>query len=301
MRAQHVAERYADLHLKICSGFEQADGVGKFQKNPWKRDIGEGLTCVMSNGKAIEKAGVNFSYVSGEFTPHMKKLLEKEAGTFAATGISSIIHPINPFVPIIHMNIRYFATDTGDEWFGGGIDLTPHYIDGMEAKMFHLSLKEVCDRYDPHFYTKFKKGADDYFFLPHRNETRGVGGIFFDHLQPGAFLSFERLFRFTQDIGSAYPLIYSQILKNKAEISYQEKQKHWQKVRRGRYVEFNLIYDRGTKFGLESQGNIESILVSLPPEVIWEYDYTPEENSLEFQTQKMLIKNIDWINFVKNE
>ena len=298
MRAQHVAAHYADLHLKICHGFELADGVGKFQKNHWERDIGEGLTCVMSNGKAIEKAGVNFSHVSGAFTPHLKKVLGKEAGTFAATGISSIVHPISPLVPIIHMNIRYFSTDTGDEWFGGGIDLTPHYIDGTEAKMFHQSLKEICDRYDPHFYTKFKQWADDYFFIPHRNETRGVGGIFFDHLQPGVSLSFERLLQFTQDIGSAYPLIYSQIIKNKAELPYDKEQKYWQKVRRGRYVEFNLIYDRGTKFGLESQGNIESILVSLPPEVIWEYDYTPEENSLEFQTQKMLIKNIDWINFV---
>lgn len=295
--AERIAHLYADLQIKICNILENSDGGAFFQRNKWEKEVGSGLTCVIQNGNAIEKGGVNFSFVKGKFTPAMEKLLGEKADQYAATGISSIMHPANPHVPIIHMNIRYFALDNGTEWFGGGIDLTPHYIDPAEAKKFHQHLKGICDTYNPEFYPEYKRWADDYFFLPHRNETRGVGGIFFDRLKPSKETSFEQLLNFTIALGEAYPQIYADRIKEKSKKPVTDSEKQWQLLRRGRYVEFNLIYDRGTKFGLESNGNTESILISLPANASWEYNFIPEEGSREQKTLNLLKKDMDWLNY----
>ena len=294
--AVDVAKIYSGLQMEICRILEQTDGKAVFEVDQWEKEIGYGSTCVIRNGDAIEKGGVNFSFVQGEFIPQMELLLGEKANSYAATGISSIMHPVNPHVPIIHMNVRYFSLDNGTRWLGGGIDLSPHYIDVAEARNFHRQLKAICDKYNPGFYPKFKLWADDYFFIPHRNETRGVGGIFFDRLKPDETISFEKLFSFTKDLARAYPEIYSERINEKRAKDFSESQRIWQELRRGRYAEFNLVYDRGTKFGFESNGNAESILISLPPTAAWEYKYQVEADSAEDQTLKLLRKDIDWIN-----
>ena len=295
MNVTRTAGIYKDIQQTICRMLEEADGSGKFTKIAWEKEIGSGITCVMQNGSVIEKAGVNFSSVKGNFNDKMAKLLGENATTFAATGISSIIHSGNPFVPTIHMNVRYFSLDNGSSWFGGGIDLTPAYINLEEARLFHQTIKDVCDRSDIAFYPEWKIGADDYFYLPHRHETRGIGGIFFDRVKPANEDDFEKMLKLTSELASIYPVIYSTLMKSNGHKPFTEAQKKWQKIRRGRYVEFNLIHDRGTKFGLESEGNIESILVSLPGEVEWVYQYQPEPGSPEAQTQELLKKGIVWV------
>ena len=295
MNVSKTAAIYKDIQQTICRTLEEADGTGRFTKDAWEKEIGSGLTCVLQNGSIIEKAGVNFSHVQGSFNENMAKLLGENANNFAATGISSILHSGNPFVPTIHMNMRYFALDNGSSWFGGGIDLTPTYINPDEAKYFHQTLKGICDGYDISYYPEWKNWADEYFYLPHRHETRGVGGIFFDRIETSAPDKFEKMLNLTSDLAKAYPQIYSCLMKENGHKSFTEAQKKWQKIRRGRYVEFNLIYDRGTKFGLESDGNIESILISLPAEVEWVYQYNTKPGSPEAQTQELLKKGIDWV------
>lgn len=295
MNVSRTAAIYKEIQQSICRTLEEADGTGRFTRDAWEKEIGSGLTCVMQNGSVIEKAGVNFSCVRGSFNDNMAKLLGENASSFAATGISSILHSGNPFVPTIHMNVRYFSLDNGSSWFGGGIDLTPTYINPAEARWFHQTLKEICDKYDISFYPEWKTWADDYFFLPHRHETRGIGGIFFDRIHTSGEADFDKMLNLTSDLANAYPLIYSRLMKDNGHKPFTEAQKRWQKIRRGRYVEFNLIHDRGTKFGLESYGNIESILVSLPAEVEWVYQYQPEPNSQEAMTQDLLKKGIEWV------
>lgn len=290
-----VAQLYQKIQHKMVAILETADGQGKFTLDPWEKPIGRGVTAVMTNGNIIEKAGVNFSHVEGPFSANMEKLLGETANSYAATGISSIIHSGNPFVPTIHMNVRHFCLDNGTAWFGGGIDLTPAYINIEEARAFHLDLKTICDHYDKDFYPKWKSWADDYFYLPHREETRGVGGIFFDRLKPNGTIGFEQLLNLTADLSLAYPRIYAKLMEDNGNKFYTSAQKQWQKIRRGRYVEFNLVCDRGTKFGLESGGNIESILVSLPAEVEFHYRHEPETGSPEAQTLGLLIKGVDWV------
>lgn len=290
-----TAEIYQDIQKQICRILEEADGSGRFEAESWDKEIGGGTTRVMQNGSIIEKGGVNFSQVRGAYTETMAKLLGEEASSFAATGLSSILHSGNPFVPTIHMNVRYFALDNGSSWFGGGIDLTPAYINMEEARYFHQTIKEICDRYNPTWYPEWKTWADDYFYLTHRQETRGIGGIFFDRIQPVDEDDFLKMLSFTVEIANVYPVVYSELMKRNGHRSFTEAQKKWQKIRRGRYVEFNLIHDRGTKFGLESEGNIESILVSLPAEVEWLYKYQPEKGSPEDQTQQLLKKGIVWV------
>ncbi len=294
--AKQIAEIYSNLQEKMCLAFEHADGKGKFSRNPWSKEIGTGLTRVMSKGSIIEKAGLNFSQVSGPFTPAMKHILGEEANTYHATGISSILHAYHPFVPTIHMNVRYFALDNGVEWFGGGIDLTPAYVDIEQASGFHKKLKIICDKYNKRYYPEFKAWADEYFFIKHRNETRGVGGIFFDRQKPNESESLEQWIKFTSELAINYPLIYTELMHQNVSKPYHASNKSWQKLRRGRYVEFNLVYDRGTKFGLETGGNTESILVSLPAEVNWEYNHVPKKGSDEEKTQQLLRKGVDWIN-----
>lgn len=298
MRKDKVAADYRALQQKICNVLEQADGGSQFKTDHWTKDIGEGFTMVFEDGDAIEKAAVNFSAVNGPVSENMRKALNIDEGQeYFASGISSIIHPRNPHAPITHMNVRYFELSSGVAWFGGGIDLTPHYVNRKEAGWFHRELKTVCDRFDADYYPNFKKWADDYFYLKHRAETRGVGGIFFDHKPAASDSDFEQLFAYTKDLALAYPRIYVQLLKANRNKAFTDSEKQWQYLRRGRYVEFNLLYDRGTKFGLESNGRTESIFLSMPPMASWVYDYKPEAGSREEESLNLLKKDIDWISF----
>ncbi|MBS2098898.1 oxygen-dependent coproporphyrinogen oxidase [Carboxylicivirga linearis] len=298
INSDYITEQFEQLQQNICKVLDKADGKTSFKMNPWQKDIGRGVSGVMQDGKYIEKAAVNFSKVSGPYTKQMAQLLGEDANNYTATGVSSILHPINVHVPIIHMNVRYFELDNGISWFGGGIDLTPHYIIKEDAQWFHQQLKKVCDKTYPNFYERFKPWADDYFFLPHRNETRGVGGIFYDRIKPDEKLSIQQLLNFSIDLGELYPKIYSELIQRHGDKPVSEEERKWQLLRRGRYVEFNLVHDRGTKFGLVSGGNTESILLSMPPDASWEYMQTPIEGSREAETQKLLKKEIDWINIV---
>ncbi len=296
---EQISEWFMSLQDSICNALEQEDGKGKFTEDNWVRNEGGGgRTRIVQNGNVIEKGGVLYSAVHGDVPDF---LLNENLGvltpknTFYATGVSIVIHPENPMVPIIHMNIRYFEMSTGVWWFGGGIDLTPHYVVEEDAVFFHSTLKNSCDKHSPAYYLDFKKWADDYFFINHRNETRGVGGIFFDKLTQNQNVSKEQLFAFVQEIGNTFAPVYTQLMNRNKSKSYNESNKKWQLLRRGRYVEFNLIYDKGTKFGLESNGRVESILMSLPKTAGWEYDFTPEINSHEEKTLSFLKKEISWI------
>jgi coproporphyrinogen III oxidase len=292
-----IEKAYREVQAHICEQIESCDGKGNFIRDEWNRaGGGGGLTRVLADGNVLEKAGVNFSAVEGEVTPMMAKSLKMDAKEFFATGVSIVMHPHNPHVPIIHMNIRYFETDQGKYWFGGGIDLTPHYIENDQARYFHTNLKEVCDKYDEKWYPNFKKQADDYFFIPHRDETRGIGGIFYDHEMESDAHSKREIFDFSLDLGYLFPQVYTHLINLNRDKSYDDSQKEWQKLRRGRYVEFNLVYDRGTRFGLLSNGRTESILMSLPREANWYYDFEAKADTPEAQTLSQLKKGIDWIN-----
>lgn len=295
-KVAEIAQIYSGLQHEICQSLERVDGKARFEEHKWEKEIGSGVTCVMRNGAAIEKGGVNFSFVEGDFTPQMERILGERAKSYSVTGISSIMHPVNPHVPVIHMNIRYFSLDNSIHWFGGGIDLTPHYIDATEAGYFHRQLKKICDKYSANFYPDFKQLADDYFFIPHRNETRGIGGIFFDRIKPDENINFEQLLAFTKDLAFTYPNLYGEMVKEKMTKPFSATEKNWQELRRGRYTEFNLIYDRGTKFGFDSNGNAESILISLPATAAWEYKHEVQPESAEYKTLQLLKKGIDWIN-----
>lgn len=297
MNKNQIAEAFQSLQDHICRRVEEIDGVSQFQEDKWQRpEGGGGRTRIIKGDGIIEKGGVNFSEVHGDVTDMMRRNTEITADAFFATGVSIVLHPHNPHIPIIHMNVRYFELSDGKYWFGGGIDLTPHYIVKEQARSFHEGLKAVCDRYDDSFYPKFKVWADDYFYLPHRDETRGVGGIFFDHIKESETLSKDQLFQFCKDLGEAFPELYEQQVNKGKDLSYGERELDWRNTRRGRYVEFNLVHDRGTKFGLVSGGRTESILMSLPAHAQWEYCKPIENGSAEETTLKLLSKNIDWIN-----
>lgn len=305
---EEIRDWFISLQSGICRQLEEADGKGKFISDRWERPGGGGGdTRVLVNGNIIEKGGVNFSAVWGKAPEPVIRSLKLPVDAkanwpdFFATGVSVVLHPRNPMVPIIHMNVRYFEVQrdghTQDDqwWFGGGIDLTPHYVNEDDARYFHAQLKSVCDAHDSALYADFKKWADDYFFIPHRNETRGVGGIFFDYLTAGNEHTKESRFEFVKSVGSAFAPLYVHFMKKNHALPYKEREKQWQDLRRGRYVEFNLVWDRGTKFGLESDGRTESILMSLPPHADWEYNYCPEAGSPEEKTLSLLKKGFDWI------
>jgi len=294
---EHISEAFKVIQDEICTGLEELDNLGKFEEDKWERPGGGGgRTRIIQNGNLIEKGGVNFSAVHGKLPEVMVKELGAEEGGFYATGVSIVLHPKNPHCPIIHMNIRYFEMENGIYWFGGGIDLTPHYVVPEEVKDFHQRLKKVCDNAHPEFYTKFKKWADDYFFIQHRDETRGVGGIFFDRLNDKSTeLSKEELFTFVSNVGRSFVSAYAyQVEKNRMK-PFTEGEREWQLVRRGRYVEFNLVYDKGTQFGLKTNGRIESILMSLPLDARWIYNFHPEAGSKEAFTLSQLKKGVNWV------
>lgn len=292
---EHIADRFRLLQDDICRQLEAADGGGRFMEDNWIRAEGGGGRTRVLEGKVIEKGGVAFSAVHGPLPEPIAKSMNLGATDFFATGVSIVLHPRSPMAPIIHMNVRYFETGGGRWWFGGGIDLTPHYVVEDDARFFHRALKTSCDRFHPDFYPDFKAQADDYFFLRHRQETRGIGGIFFDYLDDKSGLSREQLFDFVIAIGETFAPTYTELLRRSADRPWGDAEQRWQMLRRGRYVEFNLVWDRGTKFGLETNGRTESILMSLPPVANWAYNYQPEPSSAEAQTLALLKKGINWI------
>jgi coproporphyrinogen III oxidase len=292
-RSDRVQAFMRDLQDRICAGLEALDGGARFREDSWDRpDGGGGRTRVMEEGALIERGGVNFSAVHGDQLPESASARRPDlAGQpFTATGVSLVLHPRNPYVPTVHMNVRYFDAEAA-WWFGGGADLTPHYGFAADAEHFHGTLKAACDRFDPDYYPRFKAWCDDYFTIKHRGEMRGVGGIFFDDLADG----WDHTFEFTQAVGNAFLDAFSPIAERRRASEYGERERDWQLVRRGRYVEFNLVYDRGTLFGLQSGGRTESILMSMPPYAAWRYDHHPEPGSPEADLVANYLQPRDWV------
>jgi coproporphyrinogen III oxidase len=302
-----AADYFQQLQDRIVAGLEALDG-GKFREDRWTRPGGGGgRSRVLADGGIFEKAGVNFSDVHGEFSKEFAGSLPGTGTAFRATGVSLVLHPRNPHIPTVHANFRRLQRgDTG--WFGGGADLTPYYLRPEDAVHFHRTLKAACDASDPALYPRFKAWCDRYFFITHRNEPRGVGGLFFDYLGAGGEATGggpaaapspveadpERLFDFVRQAGDAFLPAYAPIVERRRAEPWTDEQRRWQLIRRGRYVEFNLIYDRGTIFGLKTDGRVESILMSLPPEVRWEYAHEPAPGSPEAETLAAIRGRIDW-------
>ena len=294
-----VKQQFLDLQQRICDALATQDGEQVFHADQWTRPAGGGgISCVLEGGAVFEKAGVNFSHVMGDKLPpsataHRPQLA---GSTFEALGVSLVIHPRNPFVPTSHMNIRYFTAKPKDaepvSWFGGGFDLTPYYGFVDDAKHWHSIAKNLCDQFDKSYYPRFKKWCDEYFYLPHRGEARGIGGIFFDDLNE---LGDEKTLQFVMAVGNGYLDAYVPIVAKRLHTPYNETHKDFQRYRRGRYVEFNLVYDRGTLFGLQSAGRTESILMSLPPQVNWRYNWQPESGSAEAELYTHFLPHRDWI------
>ncbi|MCU8032000.1 oxygen-dependent coproporphyrinogen oxidase [Shewanella sp. SM73] len=288
-----------DLQNRICAGLQVLDGQATFAADSWTRAEGGGGTSrVLTQGAVFEQAGVNFSHVTGAAMPASATAHRPElAGrSFEAMGVSLVIHPNNPYIPTTHANVRFFiAQKEGADpvwWFGGGFDLTPYYPFEEDVREWHQTSKDICAPFGDEVYPKYKKWCDEYFFLPHRNETRGVGGLFFDDLNQEGF---EQSFSFMQAVGNGFLTAYAPIVERRKETEFGERERQFQLYRRGRYVEFNLVYDRGTLFGLQTGGRTESILMSMPPLVRWQYAYTPEAGSPEADLYDNYLKPRDWV------
>ncbi len=298
-----IAFIYA-LQDDICGALEACDGKATFTEDAWERpEGGGGKTRVIANGQVFEKGGVNTSVVYGEVTDAMRKQLNINGAHWFASGLSLVIHPSNPFVPTVHCNYRMFelydeAHHITDRWFGGGTDLTPYYLVEEDAIHFHQTYKTVCDQFDPTFYPGFKKHCDDYFVNTHRNnERRGIGGIFYDYKRADDKRDVAFWIDFARACGYAFLDAYIPLVNKRKNTLYNAGQKHWQEIRRGRYVEFNLVHDRGTLFGLRTNGRIESILMSLPPTVRFEYNYQPAPGSEEDKLQQVCLHPKDWLSY----
>ncbi|MGI0491142.1 oxygen-dependent coproporphyrinogen oxidase [Alkalinema pantanalense CENA528] len=323
---ERVSQWMKSLQDSICKGLEEADGLSHFRQDSWERpEGGGGRSRVIRDGNVFEQGGVNFSEVWGKDLPPsiLVQRPEAQGHEFYATGTSMVLHPKNPYIPTVHLNYRYF--EAGPVWwFGGGIDLTPYYPFEEDVVHFHQTLKSACDQHHPEYYNTFKLWCDEYFYLKHRQETRGVGGIFFDYQDPTGVLypisypgsqmdtlaaqysdrvgavegrTWESLFSFVQACGNAFLPAYVPIIEKRQNTEYGDRERQFQLYRRGRYVEFNLVYDRGTIFGLQTNGRTESILMSLPPLVRWEYSYAPEPGTPEARLYDIFLKPQDWINW----
>ncbi len=296
---EQVKKYLIDLQQSICSEIELLDGGTVFEQDYWSRDDqrGNGISCIISNGNVFEKGGVNFSIIRGDKMPKSASALrpELEGRQYTALGVSLVLHPDNPYIPTAHANVRFFvAEEQGKDpiwWFGGGFDLTPYYGFDEDAVHWHKTAKKACIPFGEDVYPKYKKWCDDYFCLTHRNEQRGIGGLFFDDLNG----DFEECFDYMKSVGSHFTEAYIPIAKKRMNTTFSEKEKDFQLYRRGRYVEFNLIYDRGTLFGLQSGGRTESILMSLPPKAQWSYQYKIEPGSEEEKLTSYFLKPRDWI------
>ena len=289
------------LQDQICSALETADGQAQFQEDHWNRKGGGGgRTRVIENSAVFEKGGVNISAVHGELPDSMKAYFKVEEGSFFACGLSLVIHPKNPMVPTVHANWRYFELykDDGslaEAWFGGGQDLTPYYLFEEDATHFHRVCKTACDQHNASFYSKYKEACDRYFWNAHRDEARGVGGLFFDYLKQTDEQSLEQWYDFVTEVGNSFITAYVPVVEKRKNLSYTDEQREWQEIRRGRYVEFNLVHDKGTLFGLRTNGRIESILMSLPPHVQWQYNHSPEAGSEEDNLLQILKEPREWV------
>ncbi|HCY97911.1 oxygen-dependent coproporphyrinogen oxidase [uncultured Polaribacter sp.] len=290
-----------NLQDQITSKLEEVDGTAKFEEDIWEREEGGGgRTRVIENGAIFEKGGVNISAVHGELPEVLRTQFKVKEGNFFACGLSLVMHPVNPFVPTVHANWRYFemydaAGNIVTQWFGGGQDLTPYYLFEEDATHFHTVCKTACDKHHLAFYPNFKKTCDTYFWNVHRKEARGVGGLFFDYLKETDDFSIKDRYNFVTEIGNSFLESYVPIVEGRKEKKFTKMHKDWQEVRRGRYVEFNLVHDRGTLFGLRTNGRIESILMSLPPIVQWKYNHHPENNSEEAKLLDVLLNPREWI------
>jgi coproporphyrinogen III oxidase len=296
---ENVRNYLLTLQDNICAAIEKADGKGRFREDSWSRDAGGGgRSRVMEDGTVFEKAGINFSHVFGAGLPPSATAARPElAGrSFQAMGVSLVIHPHNPYVPTTHANVRFFVAEKAGTdpvwWFGGGFDLTPYYGFREDAAHWHRMAQEACTPFGDEVYPRYKKWCDDYFYIKHRNEPRGIGGLFFDDLNAGGF---EYCCSFMISVGNHFLPAYLPIVERRKDISYGEREKDFQRYRRGRYVEFNLVYDRGTLFGLQSGGRTEAILMSLPPQVSWRYDWQPESGTPEAELYEVFLKPRDWL------
>jgi coproporphyrinogen III oxidase len=306
---ERAAAFFQELQDRIAAQLQAVDGRG-FLEDLWQRPGGGGgRSRVLMEGHLFEKAGVSFSDVSGGLRPELAKTLPGDGALFRATGLSLVVHPRSPRVPTVHANLRFIGRGSA-AWFGGGSDLTPYYVVDEDATLFHQTLRQICGRHDASLYSRFKRWCDRYFFLPHRNEPRGVGGIFFDYLGAGGESTAgepdaapatawesdaERVFAFVQDLGEHLMDAYLTIVARRRAEAWGSRERDWQKVRRGRYVEFNLVYDRGTLFGLRTDGRPESILMSLPPEAAWRYGSAPEPGSPEEASLAAICAQRDWV------
>ena len=297
---EQVKKYLVNLQESICSDLESLDGGAVFEKDHWtKKDgNGSGITSVMCDGNVFEKGGVNFSIVEGNKMPNSATALrpELEGRKYTALGVSLVLHPHNPYVPTVHSNVRFFVAEEPEKdpvwWFGGGFDLTPFYGFDEDAVHWHTTAKKACLPFGEKVYSQYKKWCDDYFYLEHRDEQRGIGGLFFDDLNEGGF---DRCFEFMKSVGDHFSEAYLPIVIKRKDTPYGEKERDFQLYRRGRYVEFNLIYDRGTLFGLQSKGRTESILMSMPPEVKWSYQFQVEKDSEEEKLSNHYLKPKEWI------
>ncbi len=287
------------LQKELCQAFQTVDGKGHFLQDSWQREQGGGgLTCIMQDGAVFESAGVNFSHVYGEQLPPSASAARPELADcrFSALGVSTVLHPHNPFVPTMHANVRFFVAEKTDGssiwWFGGGFDLTPYYGFVEDCQHWHQNAKAACDPFGLEIYPRFKAWCDRYFYIKHRQEARGVGGLFFDDFNEK---NFEHSFAFLQSVGNHISSGYAPIVEKRRTLAYTQEQKDFQLYRRGRYVEFNLVYDRGTLFGLQSNGRTESILMSLPPVVHWQYHYNPEPGTPEYQLYHEFLPAREWL------
>jgi coproporphyrinogen III oxidase len=296
---RHVAAYFQGLQGRICAALEgleqRGDGAARFREDSWQHlSGGGGVTRILAEGTVLEKAGVNFSSVTGSFSDELAATMPGTGTAFSATGVSVVVHPRNPHIPTVHANFRFISKGTGQgrtAWFGGGSDLTPYYPYREDAIHFHRTWREVCERHPVADHTRFKKWCDEYFYLPHRGEARGVGGIFFDYLTE----RLDEVFAFVRDAGDHFSAAYGPVVERRMGQPYTDAQRRWQMIRRGRYVEFNLLYDRGTMFGLKTGGRVESILMSLPPRAMWGYDETPAPGTPEAELLDYL-KPRDWAN-----
>lgn len=298
-KIDEVIASFKLLQEQCCTSFETVEENSNFLRDTWEHENGGGgQTNVLENGYIFEKAGVNFSHVKGDRLPESASMIRKNLSDkpFEATGVSIVVHPNNPYVPTAHMNVRFFISDPNSDapvwWFGGGYDLTPYYGFEEDCRHWHYTARSVCDKYSSGSYDLFKARCDQYFFLKHRNEPRGIGGIFFDDLNEKGF---NNTFDFIKGVGTSFLEGYVPIVKKRSKIAFGQREKDFQRYRRGRYVEFNLIHDRGTLFGLQSGGRTESILMSLPPSVEWKYNWVCAPDTDEARLYTDFLKPKDWL------
>ncbi|WP_111683115.1 oxygen-dependent coproporphyrinogen oxidase [Winogradskyella tangerina] len=297
----HFFKYIHELQDTITSKLEAIDGKAKFREDLWERpEGGGGRTRVIEHGNVFEKGGVNISGVHGKLPESMQSYFGVKDADFFACGLSLVLHPKSPMVPTVHANWRYFEMydqdgNIVDQWFGGGQDLTPYYLFDEDATHFHQVCKTACDKHNGEFYETYKKRCDDYFYNSHRKEARGIGGLFFDYCKKSDTMSMQNWYDFVTEVGNSFLEAYVPIVEKRKDLNYSQAQRNWQEIRRGRYVEFNLVHDKGTLFGLKTNGRIESILMSLPPHVQWAYDHHPEKGSEEERLLKVLKAPVDWV------